>query len=99
MRFRTVTSPHILEATSVGRVMRRVLYAMVARHRRPDLVLSAGAFSVNLAIATTMSLLVAETAMLAARGKPHRAASGRFTALSSPPGCWRWRCRRWRRGG
>ena len=29
MRFKTVTSPHILRETSVGQVMRRVLYAMV----------------------------------------------------------------------
>jgi electron transport complex protein RnfD len=68
MRFRTVTSPHILEATSVGRVMRRVLYAMV-----PGIAALCWFFGwgvpVNLAIATGVAL-VAETAMLAARGKP-----------------------------
>jgi len=68
MRFRTVTSPHVLETTSVGRVMRRVLYAMI-----PGIAALCWFFGwgvlINLAIATGVAL-VAETAMLAARGKP-----------------------------
>ena len=68
MRFKTVTSPHILRETSVGQVMRRVLYAMV-----PGVAALVWFFGwgilVNLAVATLVAL-VAETAMLVARGKP-----------------------------
>lgn len=68
MRFKTVTSPHILRETSVGQVMRRVLYAMV-----PGIAALVWFFGwgilVNLAVATLVAL-VAETAMLVARGKP-----------------------------
>ena len=68
MRFRTVTSPHVLLDTNVGQVMRRVLYAML-----PGLVALIWFFGwgilINLVIATAVGL-VAEMAMLAARGKP-----------------------------
>ena len=68
MRFQTMTSPHVLLDTGVGQVMRRVLYAML-----PGVAALVWFFGwgvlVNLVIATTMAL-VAETAMLAARGKP-----------------------------
>ena len=68
MRFRTMTSPHVLGATSVGLVMRRVLYAMV-----PGITALVWFFGwgvlVNLVLATAVALL-AEAALLAARGKP-----------------------------
>lgn len=68
MRFSTVTSPHILGNTSVGQVMRRVLYAML-----PGIAALMWFFGwgilVNLMLATVVALL-AEAAMLAARGKP-----------------------------
>ncbi len=68
MRFKTVTSPHILQDASVGRVMRRVLYAML-----PGLAALTWFFGwgilVNLFLATAIALL-AETALLAVRGKP-----------------------------
>ena len=68
MRFQTVTSPHVLLDTGVGQVMRRVLYAML-----PGVAALVWFFGwgvlVNLVIATTVAL-AAETAMLAARGKP-----------------------------
>ena len=68
MRFRTVTSPHVLADTSVSQVMRRVLYAML-----PGIVALIWFFGwgilINLVLATTMALL-AETALLAVRGKP-----------------------------
>jgi len=68
MRFKTVTSPHILQDASVGQVMRRVLYAM-----SPVIAALTWFFGwgilINLVIATIIALL-AETAMLAARGKP-----------------------------
>ncbi len=68
MRFRTVTSPHVLCETGVGPVMRRVLYAMV-----PGVAALAWFFGwgvlVNLAMATVVAL-AAETLMLAVRGKP-----------------------------
>ncbi len=68
MRFRTITSPHVLGETSVGRVMRRVLYAML-----PGIAALVWFFGwgvlVNLALATAVALF-AEAALLAARGKP-----------------------------
>ena len=68
MRFKTATSPHILRETGVGQVMRRVLYAMA-----PGIAALAWFFGwgvlVNLTLATVVAL-VAETLMLAARGKP-----------------------------
>ncbi len=68
MRFKTLTSPHILQDTGVGQIMRRVLYAML-----PGIAALTWFFGwgilINLAIATTAALL-AETAILAARGKP-----------------------------
>lgn len=68
MRFRTVTSPHVLCETGVGPVMRQVLYAMV-----PGVAALAWFFGwgvlVNLAMATVVAL-AAETLMLAVRGKP-----------------------------
>lgn len=68
MRFQTMTSPHVLLDTSVGQVMRRVLYAML-----PGVAALVWFFGwgvlVNLVIATAVAL-AAETAMLAARGKP-----------------------------
>ena len=68
MRFRTVTSPHVLADTSVSQVMRRVLYAML-----PGIVALIWFFGwgilINLVLATVVAL-AAEAAMLAARGKP-----------------------------
>ena len=68
MRFQTMTSPHVLLDTGVGPVMRRVLYAML-----PGVAALVWFFGwgvlVNLVIATAVAL-AAETAMLAARGKP-----------------------------
>ena len=68
MRFQTFTSPHVLLDTRVGQVMRRVLYAML-----PGIAALIWFFGwgvlINLVIATVMAL-AAETAMLAARGKP-----------------------------
>ncbi len=68
MRFRTITSPHVLGETSVGRVMRRVLYAML-----PGIAALVWFFGwgvlVNLALATAVALC-AEAALLVARGKP-----------------------------
>ncbi|MCB1776241.1 MAG: electron transport complex subunit RsxD [Candidatus Competibacteraceae bacterium] len=68
MRFKIVTSPHIAQNVSVGQVMRRVLYAMV-----PGIAALTWFFGwgilINLVIATVVALL-AETVMLAVRGKP-----------------------------
>lgn len=68
MRFKTVSSPHVLAATGVGEVMRRVLYAMT-----PGIVALIWFFGwgilVNLVIATVVAV-AAEVAMLAVRGKP-----------------------------
>ncbi|MCP5159841.1 MAG: electron transport complex subunit RsxD [Gammaproteobacteria bacterium] len=67
MRFKIVTSPHVLQNTSVGQVMRRVLYAMI-----PGVAALIGFFGwgvlVNLVLATAVALL-AETVMLAVRGR------------------------------
>ena len=68
MRFQTMTSPHVLLDTSVGQVMRRVLYAMLPGVAALIWFFGWGVL-VNLAIATTVAL-AAEAAMLAARGKP-----------------------------
>lgn len=79
MRFKTVTSPHILRDTSVGQVMRRVLYAMA-----PGIAALVWFFGwgilINLAIATTVAL-IAEAGMLAARGKPLGLHLGDFSAV------------------
>ncbi len=79
MRFRTVTSPHVLLDASVGQVMRRVLYAML-----PGVAALVWFFGwgvlVNLVIATAVAL-AAETAMLAARGKPLAPHLGDFSAV------------------
>ncbi|MBK8508005.1 MAG: electron transport complex subunit RsxD [Candidatus Competibacteraceae bacterium] len=68
MRFRTVTSPHILAEAGVAQLMRRVLYAMA-----PGIMALIWFFGwgvlVNLALATSIAL-AAEAAMLLARGKP-----------------------------
>lgn len=68
MRFKTVTSPHILGETGVGQIMRQVLYAMI-----PGLAALVWFFGwgvlINLVIATGVAL-AAEAAMLTARGKP-----------------------------
>jgi len=68
MRFRTITSPHILGETGVGCVMRRVLYAML-----PGIAALIWFFGwgvlVNLSLASAVAL-VAEIAMLALRSKP-----------------------------
>jgi electron transport complex protein RnfD len=68
MRFKTLTSPHVLADTSIGQVMRRVLYAML-----PGIVALIWFFGwgilVNLVIATVVAV-VAEAAILATRGKP-----------------------------
>ena len=68
MRFKTVTSPHILQQNSVGQVMRRVLYAMV-----PGIAALVWFFGwgvlINLALATVVAL-GAEAVMLSIRGKP-----------------------------
>ncbi|HXH04117.1 MAG TPA: electron transport complex subunit RsxD [Candidatus Competibacteraceae bacterium] len=77
MRFVTVSSPHVPAAASVGRVMRRVLYAML-----PGLAALVWFFGwgvlVNILLASAVAL-AAEAAMLALRGKP----VGRFLADGS----------------
>jgi len=79
MRFQTVTSPHVLLDTRVGQVMRRVLYAML-----PGIAALIWFFGwgvlINLVIATVMAL-AAETAMLAARGKPLALHLGDYSAV------------------
>lgn len=78
-RFQTITSPHVLLETSVGQVMRRVLYAML-----PGVAALVWFFGwgvlVNLVIATAVAL-AAEAAMLAARGKPLAPHLGDFSAV------------------
>ena len=78
MRFKTVTSPHILQQTSVGQVMRRVLYAMM-----PGMVALVWFFGwgilINLALATVVAVGV-EAAMLTARGKPLAVHLGDYSA-------------------
>lgn len=68
MRFRTVTSPHVVRDASVGLIMRRVLYAML-----PGIAALAWFFGwgilINLLLATAVALL-AESAMLTLRNKP-----------------------------
>ena len=79
MRFQTITSPHVLLDTSVGQVMRRVLYAML-----PGVAALVWFFGwgvlINLVISTAVAL-TAETAMLAARGKPLAPHLGDFSAV------------------
>lgn len=79
MRFKTITSPHILQDASVGRVMRQVLYALL-----PGLAALIWFFGwgilVNLLLATAVALL-AETALLALRGKPILLHLGDFSAV------------------
>ena len=68
MLFKTLTSPHVLGETSVGQVMRRVLYAMVPGATALIWFFGWGVL-VNLAVATVVALM-AEAAMLAVRNKP-----------------------------
>ena len=79
MRFRTVTSPHVLLETSVSLIMRRVLYAML-----PGVAALIWFFGwgilVNLALATTVALL-AEAVMLMVRGKPLMLHLGDYSAV------------------
>ncbi|HRZ24929.1 MAG TPA: RnfABCDGE type electron transport complex subunit D, partial [Candidatus Contendobacter sp.] len=63
-----MTSPHVLLDTGVGQVMRRVLYAMLPGVAALVWFFGWGVLA-NLVIATVMAV-AAETAMLAARGKP-----------------------------
>ncbi|MBE2294287.1 MAG: electron transport complex subunit RsxD [Phycisphaerales bacterium] len=67
MRFKTATSPHILLETSVGQIMRRVLYAMLPGMAALTWFFGWGVL-INLVIATVVAL-AAEALMLAARGK------------------------------
>ena len=79
MRFRTITSPHILQDTSVGQVMRRVLYAML-----PGIAALLWFFGwgvlLNLLLATTVAL-AAEALLLLARGKPLALYLGDYSAV------------------
>ncbi|RUQ31862.1 MAG: electron transport complex subunit RsxD [Candidatus Competibacteraceae bacterium] len=79
MRFKTVTSPHILQQNSVGQVMRRVLYAMV-----PGIAALVWFFGwgvlINLALATVVAL-GAEAVMLSIRGKPLALHLGDYSAV------------------
>jgi electron transport complex protein RnfD len=79
MRFKTVTSPHILQQTSVGQVMRRVLYAMI-----PGMVALVWFFGwgilINLVLATAVALGT-EAVMLTARGKPLAVHLGDYSAV------------------
>lgn len=79
MRFKTVTSPHVLADHSVGRVMRRVLYAMV-----PGIAALVWFFGwgvlINLVLATAVAL-VAEAAVLAVRGKALSLSLSDFSAV------------------
>jgi hypothetical protein len=67
-----------------------------ARHRGADLVFRLGHL-VNLAMATTSGLAGGDGDAGGARQTV--GCIWAIIARSSPPGCWRWRCRRWRRGG
>ena len=79
MRFRTITSPHILQDTSVGQVMRRVLYAML-----PGIAALLWFFGwgvlLNLLLATVVALAV-EALLLLARGKPLALYLGDYSAV------------------
>jgi len=79
VRFRTVTSPHILAEAGVAQLMRRVLYAMA-----PGIMALIWFFGwgvlVNLALATSIAL-AAEAAMLLARGKPAVAQLNDYSAV------------------
>ena len=79
MRFKTVTSPHLHQPTSVGQVMRRVLYAMI-----PGIAALVWFFGwgilINLALATVVAV-GAEAAMLIARGKPLAVHLGDYSAV------------------
>ena len=79
MRFKTVTSPHLHQPTSVGQVMRRVLYAMI-----PGIAALVWIFNwsilINLALATVVAV-GAEAALLAARGKPLALHLGDYSAV------------------
>ncbi len=81
MRFKTVTSPHVLLDVGVGRIMRRVLYAML-----PGVTALVWFFGwgilINLALAT-VAALAAETAMLTARGKPLRLYLSDYSAVTT----------------
>ncbi|HOB60517.1 MAG TPA: electron transport complex subunit RsxD [Candidatus Competibacteraceae bacterium] len=81
MRFKTVTSPHVLADRSVGQVMRRVLYAMT-----PGIVALVWFFGwgvlINLALATVVAL-VAEAAVLTVRGKPLALYLGDYSAVTT----------------
>ncbi len=81
MRFETASSPHLTGADSVGRVMRRVLYAML-----PGIAVLAGFFGVgvlvNIVLASATALVV-EALMLALRGRPLRPFLGDGSALVS----------------
>lgn len=81
MRFKTVTSPHVLLDVGVGRIMRRVLYAML-----PGVTALVWFFGwgilINLALAT-VAALAAETAMLTARGKPLRLYLSDYSAVAT----------------
>lgn len=79
MRFKTVTSPFVLLDTSVGLVMRRVLYAMLPGIAALTWFFGWGVL-VNLVIATIMTL-AAEAALLAARGKPLALYLGDYSAV------------------
>ena len=79
MRFRTITSPHTLQDTSVGQVMRRVLYAML-----PGIAALLWFFGwgvlLNLLLATVVALAV-EALLLLARGKPLALYLGDYSAV------------------
>lgn len=79
MRFRTVTSPHVRQDVSVGRIMRQVLYALLPGSAALAWFFGWGVL-LNLLIATATALL-AEAAMQAARGKPVMPALSDYSAV------------------
>ena len=79
MRFETASSPHTALDTSVGQVMRRVLYALV-----PGLLLMLGLFGwgfVTNLLLCALVVLAGEAAMLLARGRPLKPALTDYSAL------------------
>ncbi len=79
MRFKTVTSPHVVQDTGVGPVMRRVLYALLPGTAALVWFFGWGIL-VNLVMATLTAVL-AEAALLALRGKPVGLYLGDYSAV------------------
>lgn len=79
MRFKTITSPHAQRGNNVGFVMRQVLYALVPGTLALFWVFGWGVL-VQLGLAIAVALL-AEAAMLLARGRPVGQHLGDYSAV------------------